>query len=657
MSIDSDAILRANLAILSKTRPELAQRLQDADPAELTWDTARTGEPTASLQVADSERPIALVSKYDPAGEAEKLLAKLDFAKTACVVLLGFGLGHAARQASEKLGNTGLLIVYEPDTAVLAAVFRRLDLTALLHQPNLLLLGEGDDRATLTRLTERYSAMLTQGTQIVTLPAGRSRQAEAYKQFSQLIADHVAYCRTNVATALVNASRTCRNLAANLADYAAGATTEPLKDAAKGRVAVCVGAGPSLVKNVHFLQDPKFRGNVVVIAVQTALKPLLDRGIQPDFVTALDYSPICARFYEGLPHLPRVTLVAEPKANAAIFEAYPGPIRVTQSSFNDQLLGHPDQGGLARPITPIKGGATVAHLSFYLAQHLGCDPILFIGQDLGFSDGLYYAPGTAVHQVWDCELNAFNTIEMMEWRRVVRMRGNLKKFDDVHGRPIYSDEQMITYLRQFERDFAEAEAQGQRINDCTEGGMVKEHTQRMTLAEALEQYATQPVPALPIPAMGLDAERLKKLNTLMADRLADIRELRAMSEDSHKIVRRMIERIDDQPELSKLFTKLEKNRMRVEGDLKQAFAVVNQLNTIGAFKRGRADRGIAFQQNDAQEKLLAQLHRDRDNIDWIIQACDEALEILRESHQRIQVKLNDADRPTVEPMASGLAAA
>ena len=102
----------------------------------------------------------------------------------------------------------------------------------------------------------------------------------------------------------------------------------------------------------------------------------------------------------------------------------PGPIRVAQSKYLDKALA-----SLAKPIVPIAAGATVAHLSFYLAQHLGCDPIILIGQDLAFSDGLYYCPGTAIHDVWATELGQFNTLEMMEWQRIVRHRGALERIE------------------------------------------------------------------------------------------------------------------------------------------------------------------------------------------------------------------------------------
>ncbi len=365
----------------------------------------------------------------------------------------------------------------------------------------------------------------------------------------------------------------------------------------------------------------------MVISVQTTLKPLLDRGVRPDFVTALDYSQICKRFYEGLPELPDVTLVVEPKAHPTILDSYPGPVRIMASEFNDKLLGD-----LARPIMPIPSGATVAHLSFYLAQHLGCDPIIFIGQDLGFSDGLYYTPGTAVHQVWAGELNAFNTLEMMEWRRIVRNKGHLKRLKDVNDQPIFSDEQMITYLKQFERDFAKA---SQTVIDATEGGMPKAHTTAMPLAEALTTYATEPAPKLPVPACGLDHSRLAKLGDLLERRQGEVRELKTAARRTIPLLRQMQTHQRDSQRMNKLHRQVQKHQRRVHTELGDTFTLVNALNTMGSFKRNRADRAISHLQGDQYERQSKQIERDIENLDWLIQASDEALTIFRKAHERV----------------------
>jgi hypothetical protein len=637
------SIYQNNLSAIATHHPALAEQLSSIDAATLEWTQSKTG-PMTAVRTDLSDRPVALASKYDPVKEAQKLVESVDHVKTACTVILGFGLGYHIEEVVKKVGPRDLVIVYEPDLAQLKAVLEELDWTRWLGQNGLILAGPDASKSMLLGRIEQRSATPTLGTQLVTHPASRQRHSEAFNAFGKLVTETLAFCRTNVATALVNATRTVSNLANNLAQYAAGATIAELENVAKGYPAICVGAGPSLVKNLDLLSDPEVRRNVVVIGVQTTLKPMLQRGIRPDFITALDYSAICTRFYEDLPDLPDVTLVVEPKCHPAIIAAYPGPVRVCPSKLNDKLLGD-----MARPMPTIKSGTTVAHLSFYLAQMLGCDPIIFIGQDLGFSDGLYYAPGTAVHQVWEPELGAFNSIETMEWTRVVRMRGNLRRAEDVHGRPIFTDEQMSTYLGQFERDFDEAKQKGLTIIDATEGGMPKQHTELSTLKDALEAHATRPVPALPAAERSLSRQRLSKLRGLLDGRIDSVKELKRVTRETGKLLKRLREHQHNPKKAGKYFDQVQKNTAKVHGELREAFELVGSVNTVGTFRRERADRGIHHTEHgDEYKRQLAQIERDLDNMDFIDQACDEALTIFSEARQRLLDAI-DENKEDVKP--------
>ncbi len=618
-------IFAANLAQLRRTEPELCQRLLDQPPASLQWAASNAGPLWATID--HQGRQLALASRYDPIAEAEKLASSVDHTKHGGIVVLGLGLGYHVAHIARHMGNNSLLVVFEPNLALLRAVLERIDHTAWLGRPNVVLADDHMDRAALLGRVEYFSAMMMQGIALVTHPPSRQMHAEALKQFGQMVTEALSYCRTHVATAIVNATRTYRNLALNLPYYVAGASTDDLYEAARGYPAVCVGAGPSLVKNVDLLTDPAVRQNVVVITAQTTLKPLLARGIRPDFVTALDYHEISRRFYEGLPDLPDVTLVAEPLANPAILDSYPGPIRVTNHKFLDGLLG-----ALAQPRIPVPYGATVAHLSFYVAQHLGCDPIILIGQDLGFSDGLYYSPGTAIHDVWAPELGPFNTLEMMEWQRIVRHKPLLRKLRDIHGRPIYSDEQMLTYLKQFERDFAKAP---QKVLDASEGGLPKDHTTATTLAEALSAHATRPVPRLPTPPRRLDPDRLAAASRLLRQRTDEVTQIRQLSRKAIPLLRQMIEHQRDRPRMNQLLERVEKIKRRVN-ELHESFNVINDLNALGAFRRARADRAIFNTDTDEFERQRRQIDRDLDNLDMLIQACEEAMKIFRDALERVE---------------------
>ncbi len=643
--------LARNLAALARHEPELAQRLRDTAPAALNLAPSKSGPLTASLD-QPGKRPVALASRYDPLAEADKLIAAADPAAHPTLVVVGFGLGHHAAQLAAKLSPSNLLILFEPDESLLRAALEHVDHSQWLSKTHVVFFTGRPDRSVLSQRLEKRAALITQGLHMVAHPPTRQLHGEAIAEFGQHLTDTVAFLRTVVATTLVNAARTGFNHANNLPHYAAGQTINDLKDAAQGCPAVCVAAGPSLVKNIDLLCDAAVRDKVVVIAVQTALKPLLDRGIRPDFVTALDYSEICRRFYESLPPLPDVTLVVEPKVHPVVLDSYPGPTRLTKAGFNDTLLGD-----LARPIDAVPAGATVAHLSFYLAQYLGCRTILLLGQDLGFSDGLYYCPGTAVHDVWSSEMNPFNTVEMMEWQRIVRHKGHLSRHEDVHGRPIFSDEQMVTYLKQFERDFAQAEADGYTVIDCTEGGMAKAHCQRMTLAQAIEQHATQPVPELPKAEGGLDRIRLKQVYQRVQQRRDEIAELRQLTQRSIAVLRDMLAHQRDPSKMEKLFAQMEKNKARIDSDLNTAFATVQSLNTLGAYRRMKADHHISLDEGDAYAKQRRQIERDRENLEWIVQACDEALEIFNTAVERTEqfVQQDAAGAVVVKPRPEAVA--
>src|SRR5258706_13841228 len=259
-----------------------------------------------------------------------------------------------------------------------------------------------------------------------------------------------------------------------------------LKHRSGGRREIMVSAGQSLRKNKHLLKDAA--GKAVFIRVAAVLQALVEMGIEPEFGTSLDYHDLSTRYYEKLPKDLRTHLIAEPKASPKIFDVYPGPVTILGNDFADRLLREfskeVDKGRL-------RSGATVAHLAYYLAEHLGCEPIIFVGQDLGFSDGLAYAPGTNIDEVWRPELSRFCTVEMKQWEFVARDRHILRRIPDHEGKPMYTEERLFTYLQQCERDFLRTKT---RIIDATEGGAKKHGAKTMKLAQPIQDSCQEPLP-------------------------------------------------------------------------------------------------------------------------------------------------------------------
>jgi hypothetical protein len=607
--------LESNLAALGERNAEVADAIRAAAPRPgLVFSDSREGPPTARLDDA------VLASAHRPREEARRLMETVDVVEHATIVVLGFGLGYHVQALAERIGGAGLIVVYEPDVALLRAVLERID-HAWMKDALLVFVTDPDDRGGLARRLDGAESILAQGTTFLAHPASRRRLAESSGRFQSIFTDHVEAARTTFVTTIIRAVDTVRNLLYNIDHYVDGPGVAELAGVFAGRPAVVVSAGPSLSRNLHRLADPDVRERCVIIAAQTTLKPLLAAGVRPHFVTALDFHEISQRFYDGLTadDVEGVTLVVDPKAHPAILDAFPGTVRCCRSDFLDKLLG----GELARPRGELPAGATVAHLCLYLARFLGCGPIAFIGQDLCFPDGIYYAPGTAIHEVWAPELNEFNTIAMMEWQRIARHRANLHRIDDVAGRPVFTDAQMLTYLRQFERDFAAMSAEGVEIVDATEGGAPKQHTTRRPLADVLAEHLGDPLPALPAREAGEDPKRRRATSERLATVRRDIVRIRDLSRETASTIAAMLDEQSDERRMAKHFERIERARAEIDQRF-EAFTLLNFVNQLGVFRRTKTDRRLAVRQDlDETERQRAQLERDLVNVQWLADAASE----------------------------------
>ncbi|MCH2160477.1 MAG: DUF115 domain-containing protein [Phycisphaerales bacterium] len=606
-------LLERNLAAFGTGYPEFAREVRAASDVELELATAGDGQVTGTWMGR------RLASRHRPGEEADCLLEEIDLRETATVAVLGFGLGLHVEKLARRMKRTGIVLVLEPDTALLKAVFSRIDLSDWVGMANVLVVTNPEDVTSLQARLAKVDSLLMLGMRLLEHPPSSPRIGEYGAVFSRALSGIAGAARMTLMTALGRSVDTIENLLSNIDHYALGSGLDDLRGAAAGRLGVVVSAGPSLQRNLHVLARPGVRDRCVIVATQTTLRPLLEAGVAPHFVTALDYHEISTRFYEGIKaeDVAHTELVVDPKVNPAVPDAWPGRLRVTNSSELDQVLG-----SLGRDGEVLEGCTTVAHLAYALARHLGCDPVALIGQDLGFTDGLYYAPGNAIHEVWRPEFGMFNTVETMEWERIVRHRGQLSEKVDAHGRTIYTDEQMLAYLQQFEVRFQADHERGLRTIDATEGGVRKEHAEARRLEDVLEDHAGGGGVVLPAAGCLDDTDRVR-----VADRLETVRreavEIASASKAAHGIISSMIESQENAGRMSGLFAELEKEQTIV-ADRNETYRLVDMLNQLGVFRRMRADRRIELtEKGTAIERQRAQLDRDLVNVEWGSEAAGE----------------------------------
>jgi len=622
--LPADSPYLANISLLWQSDPKLAELIESLDsPGPYTTQESRAKWPTLSVTTADG-RTVFVHSRYQPIEESRRLVETVDAQQTMAYYVLGLGLGYHLELLFDQGSEEAIFCVFEPDLRMIRTALETRDLSRLLAS-NRILWFHTLDKAEMFQQLMPHTALISVGVATIKHPASQTLHESFFGQTEIWLDEFAAFVRTNMNTLLGNSTQTAQNIARNIGWYAATPSLNRLRDKYRNQPAVIVSAGPSLRKNKHLLAGLK--NKAVLIAVQTTLQPLLEMGIEPHFVTSLDYHEICSRFFEKLPPNIRTELIAEPKATCKIFDLAPGPVTLVGNDFAEGLLR---EMNLAKPALP--SGATVAHLAFYLAEFIGCDPIIFVGQDLGFSDGLCYTPGTSYEDVWRPELSRFCSVEMKQWEQIIRDRPILRQIPDQDGRPMYTEERLFAYLHQFERDFARSRA---RIIDATEGGARKRGARSMTLAEAIQTFCSSPLPSAEFDSPALQWNLLEQCRQSISQRLKESKEILAISQDTLPLLEEIRDNIEDQPRVNRNIARIDQLRARMDS-LGRTYEQVAQFTQESELEKFKQDRKLAALRLTGMDKQKHQVQRDIDNVRAVIAAAGSFRDLMSEVCDRLK---------------------
>lgn len=622
---DTDIFL-TNMKALWRADPQLALRVDAVEDEErYSIERTRSGAWTVRMPTP-SGGATYLHSRYDPQADAKRLVDTVPLEDKFCFVVVGLGLGYHVAELWRRLPTGAVIVCTEPSIRLIATALSCVDLSELIATGRFIILTD-EDKARLHERFQRFNTLMMLGAQFVHhAPSGQVAGA-AQSALSKMLSEFFTYTRMSLLTLVGNSKTTCRNIAMNLVHYVSTPPIDILHERFAGCPAVIVSAGPSLRRNIEQLGELK--GKAVLCAVQTTLKPLMGRGIVPDFVTSLDFHEMSTKFFEGAGDLSQVHLVAEPKATWHVLDRYPGPMSLLHSDWAKMLLG--DQLGVRGGL---KAGATVAHLAFYLAAYMGCDPIIFVGQDLAFTGHVFYVPGVEIHQSWRSEINRFSTMEMKEWERIVRNRTILRRAPAQDGSELYTDELLFTYLEQFEKDISAVPA---RVINATEGGAHIRGTESMTLREVTERFCSESIDperfAYKERTKWRDEAALKPASTELQHRISEIDGVVELCEEMLTLLEELKELTDDPDRFNRRLVRVDELRTRVSQD-NRAYRIVNHAAQLTEFRRFSADRRIDRHEGSEVDRAKRQIDRDLEFVTGVRDGAGEVLTILKESLRR-----------------------
>ena len=457
------SFLEQNLAIMETRDPELAALMRsDLDCSHIEiLPSHQPDVPTARVTLPSGEQ-VLLHNIEDPVGSAVRSAEKHEMKGGNASVLLGFGLGYLARELAKKMEKKHVIIICELDPAVLKTALRQVDLSAVLDSDCIKILT-GSDIPLQDWIHKLSTQCMTAQVDVILYVPSAQLEPQEYEQLRDVAQKEHRALILNRNTVLKAGQLMMESILLNFPDVLRSAGVKRLENLFQGRPAVLVAAGPSLERNVHLLRE--LQGRAVIIAVDTALRLLLPLGIKPDIVTTIDFNQVNYQKFANVPIDSDISLVYHPGGYFESIRAFRGPMFTSSRVSNripNWLMQYVDDKG------QVPSGTTVAHLSFFLARHMGCDPIVFIGQDLAF-------PKKQVHAS-DLSLWHINTEEM-------------ESIEDIFGDPVGSMTSFKHAIYHFEKAFKETQA---TIIDATEAGAKKQGARPMRLRDVIEEYCNLP---------------------------------------------------------------------------------------------------------------------------------------------------------------------
>lgn len=371
-----------NIKALEKKNPELAKKIK-----------AHSYEKIKTIEVYDSEsknliisyKGILLHSSEDPLRETKSIwhkTVKNDMQSNDVVVVYGLGLGYLFKRAYVSANSR--ILLYEPALDILRFVFENVDFSTELEDDRVFVVDKQED------VTEFFENKYLAGDKIevLFLPSYFELDQQGLLNLSSKLFQTIKDKNIDQNTAFLMSTMTVENLISRFANIETYSPVNILKNTCKDKTALIIAAGPSLINDLEKIK--KHREKFIIIAILPMLSLLKEHNIKPDFVTVADSMNQLHKIEKYIDDLQDVNLVLESRADKNLaglnvkstFVYFSSVDKISQTIFEAIPKAKVDF---------LPACASVAILSFRLAELLGCKKIIFSGLDLAMTDNKLYA--------------------------------------------------------------------------------------------------------------------------------------------------------------------------------------------------------------------------------------------------------------------------
>lgn len=463
--------LDANLALLKKHHPQAWQTVMDYTGEPLgVFQPTEDGSPNLMVTTEAGEE-IFLHDTSAPLAELADYYELVPENASGVAIFIGMGLGYSPPAMLQSRSRLRHLVVVEPETGIFIQALHARDLAPLFTDRRVSI-AIGPDIDVPALLAPMARALQLESFYILQhMPCFRLAP-DTYSAMYDEIFKHGNNYNTGGNTVTAYGGKFIANRLRHLSAIHHQQLLEHLKDIFAGVPAIIVAGGPSLNKNIHLL--PKAKGRAVIIAADTVLPALLAHGLTPDFTSCIDMDDITFEKIVGVAaEAIDTSLVCSGWATPSVVKNIPA--RQVYWTF---MAGHMEMwlNQLVGGKVLTTGAGTVAHMNFLAALLLGCSPIVFVGQDLAFSE-----QGSHV---------LLTSLTRNDEEKSLLARQEVLWIDGYGGGKVPTSRSFLGFKHHFEQAMA---AEERHFINATEGGVRLEGAEELSLQEVMSRYCDREI--------------------------------------------------------------------------------------------------------------------------------------------------------------------
>ena len=421
------------------------------------------------IKVKKEDRELYFNGKREPADkvriELEKW-GKID--KHAVIFVTGLGDITFLKKLLSVVETSTQIVIYEPSINIFYKVFDNIDLSFLFADriPALIVDGLNEDEKSgvignLVTLSNIEFIKHYENRNYVELFS--SQILKFLKVLDKRISDVIVGRNTQIRYSDVEMD----NLFHNIKYLCDGSITTQLCDIIPTDIpAIIVSAGPSLNKNIMELKGAK--NKAFIVAVDTAVRPLVNAGIIPDMYVIVD--GLKPKELLDFDEAKRIPLMSSITSTKEILENHMGK-KIFWFEGQQFIWSMMMMNGI--PFSTVACGGSVACSAFSLVYKMGFSRIILVGQDLALTGNKTHADGT---------FKRF--MDEIDTSHCIKVPGNYEKEVPTRG-------DFKLYLDWF--NYYIEGCEGIHVINATEGGAKINNTEIMTLHEAIVRECSKEV--------------------------------------------------------------------------------------------------------------------------------------------------------------------